>query len=248
MEKNESNELKLKKILLNSDSDINRRKQLIQSRLMESKEILEKYKYTPPMPKSRNSKKKIGLPIININRTNPNIKKRKKYYVKFIKVKRNNLEDILPTKKNLNPVEDEYEEMTFNEYLKMQSRAELKLKPLRGDLTTDFFDMMKKINKIRNSVMEKEVEKILDTEDRYNEEYPEEDIKINLHDKGLNEFKWKNLFPLQDYQNFFLDEIKGKISSVNYRNMLKKFRQISKICFANGKINFSTVGNNLGDY
>ncbi len=96
--------------------------------------------------------------------------------------------------------------------------------------------------------MEKEVENILDTEDRYNEEYPEEDIKINLHDKGLTEFKWKNLFKLQDYQNFFLDEVKGKISSVNYRAMLKKFRQISKMCFATGKVNFSTISNNLGDY
>jgi hypothetical protein len=96
--------------------------------------------------------------------------------------------------------------------------------------------------------MEREVEKILDTEDRYNDEDPNEDMKINLTDKGLNDFKWKNMFSLNEYQNFFLDEIKGKISSVNYRSMLKKFRQISKICFANGKINFSSIANNLGDY
>ena len=39
-----------------------------------------------------------------------------------------------------------------------------------------------------------------------------------------------------------------KISSVNYRSMLKKFRQISKICFAEGKLNFSSITHNLGDY
>ena len=50
--------------------------------------------------------------------------------------------------------------MTFDEYLKIQSRAERRLKPLRGDLTTEFFDYIQKINKIRTSVMEREVEKI----------------------------------------------------------------------------------------
>ena len=109
-------------------------------------------------------------------------------------------------------------------------------------MTTQFFDYIKRINDIRNSVMEREVEKILDTEDRYNDEYPDEDTKVILTDKGLNNYKWKNLFPLHDYQNFFLDEIKGKISSVNYRSMLRKFRQISKICFANGKLNFGFSG------
>ena len=145
---------------------------------------------------------------------------------------------------------DDYDEemMTFDEYLKIQSRAERRLKPLRGDLTTEFFDYIQKINKIRTSVMEREVEKILDTEDRYNDEDPNEDIKVNLTDKGLNDYKWKNMFSLNEYQNFFLDEIKGKISSVNYRAMLKRFRQISKICFASGKINFSSIANNLGDY
>ena len=77
-------------------------------------------------------------------------------------------------------------------------------------MTTEFFDYMKRINDIRSSVMEKEVEKIFNTEDRYNDEYPDEDTKVVLTDKGLNNYKWKNLFPLHDYQNFFLDEIKGK--------------------------------------
>ena len=115
-------------------------------------------------------------------------------------------------------------------------------------MTTQFFDYIKRINEIRSSVMEKEVEKILDIEDRYNDEYPDEDTNVVLTDKGLNNYKWKNLFPLNDYQNFFLDEIKGKISTVNYRSMLKKFRQISKICFSNGKLNFASITHNLGEY
>ena len=39
--------------------------------------------------------------------------------------------------------------MTFDEYLKIQSRAERRLKPLRGDLTTEFFDYIQKINEKR---------------------------------------------------------------------------------------------------
>ena len=30
--------------------------------------------------------------------------------------------------------------------------------------------------------------------------------------------------------------------------MLRKFRQISKICFANGKLNFASITHNLGEY
>ena len=179
----------------------------------------------------------------------PKIKKKRKYYVKLIKKPKENLEeDLLESKKENEILYLNKDKISFNEYLKIQSRAEQRLRPLRGDLSTDFFDSMKKINEIRSSVMEKEVEKILDVEDRYNEEYPEEDIYVKLQDKGLNHFKWKNLFPLQTYQNFFLDEIKGKISSVNYRSLLKKFRQISKICFTNGKVNYASIAHNLGEY
>ena len=105
---------------------------------------------------------------------------------------------------------------------------------------------MKKINEIRQNLMEKEVDKILNTDDRYNDEIPEEDTKINLEDKGLLSHKWKNIFSLQEYQNFFLDELKGKISSLNYRAMLKKFKQISKICFSSGHVNYGAIQRILG--
>jgi hypothetical protein len=250
-DRTEHNQSKLEQILYRTENDINKRKDLIKARLIQSKEILDKYKYEPPKPKIANNKKKnTVLPLINqMNKTNPNMKKRKKYYVKFKKVKRKSLlEEFGVNQKGKSVLDDYDEEMTFDDYLKIQSRAERRLKPIRGDLTTEFFDYIQKINQIRTSVMEREVEKILDTEDRYNDEDPNEDIKVNLTDKGLNDYKWKNMFSLNEYQNFFLDEIKGKISSVNYRAMLKRFRQISKICFASGKINFSSIANNLGDY
>ena len=249
-DRTEHNQSKLEQILYRTENDINKRKDLIKARLIQSNEILSKYKYEPPKPKIINKKKNMILPSINqMNKTNPNMKKRKKYYVKFKKVKRKSLlEEFGMNQKGKSVLDDYDEEMTFDDYLKIQSRAERRLKPIRGDLTTEFFDYIQKINQIRTSVMEREVEKILDTEDRYNEEYPEEDIYVKLQDKGLNHCKWKNLFPLQTYQNFFLDEIKGKISSVNYRSLLKKFRQISKICFTNGKVNYASIAHNLGEY
>ena len=242
---------KHKRTFTQSDFDFEKRRQLLEKRKKLSDLILNKYKYEPPKPKIANNKKKnTVLPLINqMNKTNPNMKKRKKYYVKLIKKPKQDIEEIIQSKDN----DDQIlflnkDKITFPEYLKIQARAEQKLRPLRGDMTTQFFDYIKRINDIRNSVMEREVEKILDTEDRYNDEYPDEDTKVILTDKGLNNYKWKNLFPLHDYQNFFLDEIKGKISSVNYRSMLRKFRQISKICFANGKLNFASITHNLGEY
>jgi hypothetical protein len=241
-----------------TEYNLEKRREIIKQRKLESDLILNKYRYFISPPKKKllklnKTKKNITqvhnfLPSINEYST-PKIKKKRKYYVKLIKKPKENLEeDLLESKKENEILYLNKDKISFNEYLKIQSRAEQRLRPLRGDLSTDFFDSMKKINEIRSSVMEKEVEKILDVEDRYNEEYPEEDIYVKLQDKGLNHCKWKNLFPLQTYQNFFLDEIKGKISSVNYRSLLKKFRQISKICFTNGKVNYASIAHNLGEY
>ena len=244
---------KHRRIFTETDFDFEKRRQLIKQRQKLSDLILDKYKYKVNSPKKKLQKTTTSinfLPSINeFSSPNKQIKKRKKYYVKLIKKPKQDIEEIIQPKDN----DDQIlflnkDKITFPEYLKIQARAEQKLRPLRGDMTTQFFDYIKRINDIRNSVMEREVEKILDTEDRYNDEYPDEDTKVILTDKGLNNYKWKNLFPLHDYQNFFLDEIKGKISSVNYRSMLRKFRQISKICFANGKLNFASITHNLGEY
>ena len=58
--------------------------------------------------------------------------------------------------------------------------------------------------------------------------------------KSLNEHKWKNLFYLKDYQKFFLDGLKEKISEENYRQMERKFRQIYNACFSESKRHFNT--------
>ena len=71
-DRTEHNQSKLEQILSRTDNDINRRKDLIKARLIQSKEILDKYKYEPPKPKIANNKKKnTVLPLINqMNKTN----------------------------------------------------------------------------------------------------------------------------------------------------------------------------------
>ena len=244
---------KHKRILSQTNYDFEKRRQIIEQRKKLSNLILDKYKYIVSPPKKKLQKTTTSfnfLPSINqYSSPNKQIKKRKKYYVKLIKKPKEDIEDIFKSKDNEDPILFlNKDQITFSDYLKIQSKADQKLRPLRGDMTTQFFDYIKRINEIRSSVMEKEVEKILDIEDRYNDEYPDEDTNVVLTDKGLNNYKWKNLFPLNDYQNFFLDEIKGKISTDNYRSMLKKFRQISKICFSNGKVNFASITHKLGEY
>ncbi len=39
---------------------------------------------------------------------------------------------------------------------------------------------------------------------------------------------------MSEYQQFFMKKLKGKISSMNYRQMLKKFTDISTMCFSTG--------------
>jgi hypothetical protein len=236
--------------------NINKKKQTIQHNRVQSNEILNKFKYDPPIPKRSRNKTNIIFPSLTEKKTNetekkinPNIKKKKKYYVKFIKVNTQKFEDEILSlnSKKKKDIDELNDRITFNQYIQLQNKVEAKLKPIRGDLSNEFMDYMNKLNEIRNIVMEKEIDKILNTENRYNEEYPE-DTQINLIDKGLNDYKWKNMYNLSEYQNFFLDEIKGKISSVNYREMLKKFRQISKICFAEGKMNFASITKGLSEY
>ena len=78
------------------------------------------------------------------------------------------------------------------------------------------------------------LEKINETEDRYNKENPELDTKLKTNEKIIRDNMWKNSFYLDEYQQFFTKNLKGKISSMNLRQMLKKFRDISLQCFAPG--------------
>ena len=133
--------------------------------------------------------------------------------------------------------------LNFEYYLKMQSKAEIKLKPKIGDESNDLINYIRAIQGIRESLISDILEEINKTENRYNIERPDVDAHFVVKDKGLNIHKWKNLFYLKDYQKFFLEGVKGKISNGNYKQMERKFRQIQHVCFSEGKMHFNNVQN-----
>ena len=136
--------------------------------------------------------------------------------------------------------------MNFEDYLRMQSKAEIILKPKLGDSSSDLVNYINAIQGIRETIINDFMDEIKNTENRYNLEKPEIDANLLVRDKVLNVHKWKNLFSLRDYQNFYLDNLKGKISDINFRQMQKRFRQISLICFAEGSIsNIKKYGYNF---
>ena len=236
------NKKKLEKIQTKFDNNLIRRREKLKINQIEANNILKSFTYDHPidLKKSKNkNKNKTFLPLIKSPKPKP------KYKVKFIKVDKKNFLNNLENNSN-NLLDKNVEDLNFEDYLKIQSKIESRFRLCSDDDLTELLNFMKKINEIRQNLMEKEVDKIMNTDDRYNDEIPEEDTKINLEDKGLLSHKWKNIFSLQEYQNFFLDELKGKISSLNYRAMLKKFKQISKICFSSGHVNYGAIQRILG--
>ena len=235
------NKKKLEKIQSKFNNNLIRRREKLKINQIEANNILKSFTYEHPidLKKSKNkNKNKTFLPLIKSPKPKP------KYKVKFIKVDKKNF---LNSENNSNNLLDKnVDDLNFEDYLKIQSKIESRFRLCSDDDLTELLNFMKKINEIRQNLMEKEVDKIMNTDDRYNDEIPEEDTKINLEDKGLLSHKWKNIFSLQEYQNFFLDELKGKISSLNYRAMLKKFKQISKICFSSGHVNYGAIQRILG--
>ena len=109
--------------------------------------------------------------------------------------------------------------------------------PKLGEVSDDLMTFINKVSPVRKQILQRDLAPLYENSGRYNSEIPEKDTKIKLQDKSLISHLWKNHFTLRDYQNFFLDELNGKISKVNYRIMLKKFRQISQLCFAKGGSN-----------
>ena len=138
---------------------------------------------------------------------------------------------------------DKSKKLNFEYYLKMQTKAEIKLKPKIGDQSKDLINYIRAIQGIRETLIADIIEEINQTENRYNIEKPEVDSHFVVRDKGLNIHKWKNLFYLKDYQKFFLEGLKGKISNGNYRQMERKFRQIQHVCFSEGKMHFNNAKN-----
>ena len=122
----------------------------------------------------------------------------------------------------------------FEGYMKMQNMAEIKFRPRFGDSSLELVKYINKVSSIRKQVVKDLLDEIKNAENRYNAEKPEVDSEFRSKEKYLIDNRWKNSFSLEEYQQFFMKNLKGKISSLNYRQMLKKFRQISLMCFSEG--------------
>jgi len=131
--------------------------------------------------------------------------------------------------------ETKYKKIKFDDYLKMQAKAESMLKPKLGENSSDLIEYIKAIQGIRLNIIENIIKDINNAENRFNIEKPSDDSNFNVMDKTIYIHKWKNLFFLRDYQRFFLKGLKGKISNNNFYQMQKKFLEINNICFAESK-------------
>ena len=132
--------------------------------------------------------------------------------------------------------EDDDDKLSFKKYMKLQSIADIRFRPMLGDSSYDLVNYIKKIDGIRKGVVNNLIKQINNVENRYNNEKPKEDSKFITKMQWLYHHKWKNLFSLKDYQELFKGNLKGKISNQNYEIMEKNFSNIFKLCFSKGNI------------
>ena len=137
--------------------------------------------------------------------------------------------------------EDDDDRMSYEKYMKLQSIADIKFRPKFGDSSYDLVNYIRKIENIRRGVVNDLIAQINNVENRYNKEYPKEDSKFITKMQGLYHHKWKNVFPLKDYQNLFAGNVKGKISSKNYEIMNRNFNDIFFTCFSTDNIRYSKI-------
>ena len=143
----------------------------------------------------------------------------------------NNLKSL--KKKTLVEDEDIYKP-SFKKYMKLQSLADMKFRPVLGDTSSDLVNFLKKIELIRKEVINNYIDEINNVENRVNIELPKEDFKFKTKMQGLYQHKWKNIFSLRDYQDLFCENLKGKISNKNFDIMERNFRNIFLMCFSSG--------------
>ena len=184
----------------------------------------------------------IGNDIENFNNQNPPKKLRLnltsedirdlKYKLLSPKSGSNNIKE--QNKKPYFKANEEIYKPSFQKYMKLQTLASMKFRPVLGETSTDLVNFLKKIELIRKEVINNYIDEINNVENRYNVERPLEDFNFKTKMQGLYHHKWKNLFSLKDYQNLFCDNLKGKISSKNYDIMERNFRNIFFICFSTG--------------
>ena len=137
---------------------------------------------------------------------------------------------------------DEIKKYSFNNYLRMQERAEIKFRTRYGDTSNELVNYINKVSRIRKQVINDVVDEISKkVENRYNNENPKVDFNFHSKDKNLIDNRWKNAYSLNDYQKYYVKNLEGKVTSKYYREMLKNFHQISLLCFSEGNLNYSTI-------
>ena len=155
-----------------------------------------------------------------------------KYKLVSPKSDSNNIKE--PVKKQNLEENVEIYKPSFQKYMKLQTLASMKFRPVLGETSTDLVKFLKKIELIRKEVINNYIDEINNVENRYNIERPMEDFNFKTKMQGLYHQKWKNLFKLKDYQELFCENLKGKISSKNYDIMQRNFRNIFLMCFSSG--------------
>ena len=124
----------------------------------------------------------------------------------------------------------------------MQSAAEIKFKPRFGDSSNLLVNYIQKVSDIRKKIVDDVLDDIKkNTENRYNLEKPSIDFNFRSKDKNLIDNRWKNTYSLDEYQKYFIKNLRGKISDMSYLNMVKKFQKISLICFSEGNLNRNAI-------
>jgi len=183
-------------------------------------------KNNPNIPPIQNPPKKLRL-----NLSSEDIKDLK-YKLVSPKSDSNNIKE--PNKKQNLEENEEIYKPSFQKYMKLQTLASMKFRPILGETSTDLVKFLKKIELIRKEVINNYIDEINNVENRYNIERPMEDFNFKTKMQGLYHQKWKNLFKLKDYQELFCENLKGKISSKNYDIMQRNFRNIFLMCFSSG--------------
>ena len=163
--------------------------------------------------RTTNYKKSVKLPLL-INKNNISSFEKRKNYKIIIPEKIEKIENSKHIPKKID-----------------ESNDKINIKKKNKKRYTNYF--LKK-SEIRRKRINELLDEINKTEDRFNKEIPMVDSNLVSKDKILVDNKWKNSFYLDEYQQFFMKNLKGKISSMNYRQMLKKFTDISKMCFSPG--------------
>ena len=181
---------------------------------------------------------KIQISKININltkKTNALEEIKNEIKQKFMEDKPNTQRSNMDDGEISNNQKKRYKKINFDDYLKMQAKAEFAFKPKLGDNSKDLIEYINSIQDIRDQIINGIITEINNAENRFNNEQPSVDSEFHVKDQSLNLHKWKNLFYIRDYQRFFLKGLKGKISNSNYYLMQKKFLDINKICFSEPK-------------